>query len=246
MSRRLALLAFAVLVAGCGSTPPGPPAGTPTGSPPPAAAGRPVSFPAADGAPLSGRLYGTGAVGVVLSAMGDNDPGAWDRFAPTLAGQGYRVLTYAYRYPARPTTFTPEMARGAVDDLRGAAAYLRAQGAMRLVLVGASLGGMATAKAAGEIGAAGVVVISAPAAEPGIGLTVEAAELAAMTGPKLFIASEADPVVPMAETRRLYDMAAEPREWRAFPGAAHGTQLFDSEHGDALAAALVAFVSSTA
>ncbi len=65
----------------------------------------------------------------------------------------------------RPTlsTFDSGMANHTVDDLRAAIAFVREQGAQKLVLVGASLGGMATAKAAAVEKPAAMVIMSAPA-----------------------------------------------------------------------------------
>ena len=148
-------LAIAVLVAltigGCGSAPLTAGAGstTPSAGATSAAAGRSVGFAATDGVRLSGRVFGTGTTAVVLSNMGDNDPGPWEHFAPLLAARGYTVLTYSYRYPLDTASFTPAMAAGTVPDLEGAIAYARAGGAQRLVLVGASLGGITVGKVAG-------------------------------------------------------------------------------------------------
>jgi hypothetical protein len=128
----LGLALLASIVAGCaGSSTPAASPASPTASVP-----RPVSFTATDGVRLSGRLYGAGTTAVVLSNMGDNDPALWDAFAPALAARGYLVMTYSYRYPVNVSTFTGDLARHTVDDLRGAVAQLRAAGATRLVLAG--------------------------------------------------------------------------------------------------------------
>src|SRR5262245_50048724 len=84
---------------------------------------RAVTFPAADGAPLQGKLFGTGSTTVVLSNMGDNDPGPWERFAPLLVAKGYAVLTYSFRYPEYTNHFTPTMAVQTVPDLHGAVTF---------------------------------------------------------------------------------------------------------------------------
>jgi dienelactone hydrolase len=235
------LAAVAILLSGCSSVPP------PTGGPAPASpsVAPPVSFAAADGTTISGRLFGSGPTGVVLSNMGDNDPADWEGFAPDLAGEGYSVLTYTYRYPARPRTLTAEMAGGALDDLLGAAAYLRSRGATRIVLIGASLGGMVTAKAARTARADAVVISAAPADRPDFGLSIRPADLAAITGPKLFVASDDDPTVAAAETRGLYEAAPEPKAWKAFPATAHGTGLLDTEHAESFRRTLIEFVAST-
>ena len=234
----------ALLMVGCspaptaGTGPATPPAASSVASVPP-----PVSFAAADGTPVSGRLFGSGPTGVVLSNMGDNDPADWEGFAPHLAGERYSVLTYTYRYPARPRTLTAEMATGALDDLLGAAAYLRSRGATRIVLIGASLGGMVTAKAAKGTRADAVAIIAAPADRPDFDLSVAPADLRAVTGPKLFIASDNDATVAAAETRTIFDRAPEPKTWRSFPGTAHGTQLLDTEQAETFRRTIIEFVT---
>src|SRR5918998_1998919 len=168
---------------------------TPTPSPP---AGAEVSFAAPGGATIAGHLFGAGTSAVVLSNMSDNDEADWQRFAPALAATGYAVLTYSYRYPPRSRSVTAPMVRGAVDDLRGAVGFVRARGAQRVILIGASLGGMVTAKAAGALAVDGVVIMAAPADRPEFDLRIDAAELAAIAAPKLFIASDSDPTVAAA------------------------------------------------
>jgi pimeloyl-ACP methyl ester carboxylesterase len=246
MRRAVALLAFVVLAAGC-SAPTATPSSSPTAGPTATTStavvpSEPIAFDV-EGVTVRGTLFGAGATGVVLSNMGDNDPADWERFAPYLAGEGYAVLTYAYRYPARPRSLTPEMARGALADLQGAAAYLRSRGATRIVLIGASLGGMVTAKAAKATRAEAVAIIASPADRPDFDLSVAPADLRAITGPKLFIASDDDPTVPAAETRGLYDRAPEPKTWMSFASTAHGTRLLDTEHAEDFRRAIIDFVT---
>jgi uncharacterized protein len=204
----------------------------------------PVTFAAVGGGTVDGRLFGAGATGVVLSNMGDNDPAAWEGFAPDLAGEGYAVLTYTYRYPARPRSLTPEMAGAALADVQGAAAYLRSRGVTRIVLIGASLGGMVTAKAARAARAHAIAIIAAPADRPDFDLTVAPADLRGVTGPKLFIASDSDPTVAAAETRTIFDRAPEPKTWKSFPSTAHGTRLLDTEHAEDFRRTIVEFVTT--
>src|SRR5262245_21851334 len=150
-----ALAACAGPAASPTTAPTAPPA-SPAGASPTVAPAQDVGFDAADGGHRSGRWYGTGTTVVVLSNMGDNDPGAWDAFAPLLAERGYGVLTYRFR-DIRDTSAS---IAGTVADLTGAIAFVRGRGATRIVLIGASLGGMATAKVAGTAGAAAIVIIA--------------------------------------------------------------------------------------
>ncbi|MCI0689026.1 MAG: dienelactone hydrolase family protein [Sporichthyaceae bacterium] len=243
-----ALVIAAAPVTACsdGSDPVASPAPPTTGAATaPADPGRPVTFPAADGAELTGMLFGAGSTAVVLSNMGDNDPADWQRFAPVLGRQGYLVLTYQFRYPVRTQSFTATMATETLADLRGAIAFVRERGAADVVLVGASLGGMATASLAGADGVRAAVVLSSPAEIPELGYAVDTAALEAGTVPILYIAGDRDPVVPAADTRRLYDLTAGPREWQSYPEAGHGSELLDTASGPALTQRLIRFLAET-
>jgi pimeloyl-ACP methyl ester carboxylesterase len=195
---------------------------------------------------LHGKLFGHGPTTVVLSNMGDNDPAEWEAFAPTLAARGYSVLTYSFRYPAYTNSFTPTMAIQTVPDLTGAVAFARQRGAQRIVLIGASLGGITTGKLAARLRATSVVIISAEQDLVGYGLGVSPAELAAMTQPKIFIASQDDTNTAYADTRSFFAHAPPPKQFHPFPGDVHGVRLFDTASGNELRELLLSFVSSTA
>jgi pimeloyl-ACP methyl ester carboxylesterase len=205
-----------------------------------------VSFEAEDGTPFSGKLYGSGSTAVILSNMGDNDPALWDAFAPSLASRGYRVLTYTYRFPTRSSRFDSDMANATLADLNAAITFVREQGAQQIVLVGASLGGMATAKASAAEDPAAVVIIASPMDLSEFDFRVEESELAAITAPKLFISSDNDSVVPFSETQRMFDLSSDPKELLTFPGTAHGVHLFETEHGDDFAQRLIDFIEANA
>ena len=237
--RRLAVpILLAALLAGCGRE---------TVKPAPAPGpGRAVSFPAADGVALAGTLFGEGETAVVLSNMGDNDPGPWQEFAPLLADRGYAVLTYSFRYPWRTNSFSRRDATGTVPDLLGAVAFVRRSGATHLVLVGASLGGITVGKVAATAGAEAVIILSAGQDLARYGLGVSARELAALTMPKLFVASEEDTITGLALTRSFYERAPQPKELKTYPGGVHGVHLFDTGDGDDLRRRVLDFVVSHA
>jgi uncharacterized protein len=252
--RWLYLYALAVALAACGSsaaapptTAPLPPTATaplPTAALPTPAELRTVTFKADDGTELHGTLYGEGSTVIVLSNMGDNDPASWEGFAPQMAARGYRVLTYAYRYPKNASGFTTLRAQQTLDDLRAAIAFVRAEGAQGLALVGASLGGMVTAKAAADAKPNVVVVLAAPVDLPAFDFRVELAELQALDMPKLFVGSEQDRTVPFADTQCMYDLAPNPKELQSYPGTAHGTQLFMGASAHDLSQRLIDFVTA--
>jgi pimeloyl-ACP methyl ester carboxylesterase len=240
------ILSMSALAACAGSSQPR--AAAPSGSSSASAAAapsRPVSFTATDGVRLSGRLYGSGTTAVVLSNMGDNDPALWEAFAPKLAARGYLVMTYSFRYPPNVSPFTSDMARHTVDDLRGAVGQLRAAGATRFVLAGGSLGGMATAKVAGAVKAAAMIVLAAPVDLADYGFHVLPAELHA-TMPKLFVGAEQDTVVAFTETQRMFDLAASPKQIKPYAGSEHALHLLEGEHATDVAETLIAFITTKA
>jgi dipeptidyl aminopeptidase/acylaminoacyl peptidase len=207
---------------------------------------RAVTFTTNDGVTLKGTLYGAGPTAVILSNMGDNDPGPWEAFAPQLANRGYTVLTYRFRYPTNTANIDSSTVNHTLDDLRAAIAFMREQGATTLVLAGASLGGMATAKAAASEKLAAIVIMASPVDLPDFGFRVEERELQAITAPKLFIGSEDDRNVPLAETKRMYDLSPDPKTLHTYPGSAHGVRLFKTEHSADLTQQLLAFITTHA
>jgi esterase/lipase len=128
-----------------------------------------------------------------------------------------------------------------VDDLRGAISFMRDQGAEKIILVGASLGGCASAKLAVESGASGLVVIASPPDIPQWGFKIEAEDVNTDI-PKLFITAENDDTVDPSRTRALFDLAAESKEWKTYPGSAHGTDLFETENGKDLENRILQFI----
>jgi alpha-beta hydrolase superfamily lysophospholipase len=225
---------------------PAPTAANATPAPTAKPAVRAVTFSAAGDVTLAGTLYGDGTTAIVLSNMGDNDPAAWNHFAPMLAARGYTVLTYKFRYPTNSSTFDSGMAQHTLDDLRAAVAFVRSQGAQTLVLVGASLGGMATAKAAAVEKPAAMVILAAPVDLSEFGFRVERSELQAITAPKLFVGSQDDNTVAFAKTREMFELSPDPKELQIYPGMAHGVHIFDTDHGDDLRQRLIAFITTSA
>jgi predicted alpha/beta hydrolase len=215
--------------------------GNPTAAPPDEIiAAHEVTFETPDGATIAGELYGSGKTAVVFSVMGNCKPG-WREFAQLTAAQGIMALTYPWR-GCRDVGLTDEdELQKFVDDARGAINFVRAQGAEKIILAGASLGGVASAKLAIESQASGIVVVASPPAISQWGFEIEAADLNTDI-PKLFITAEDDPTVPASATRQLYDLAAEPKEWQTYPGDKHGTDLFETASGEAMQQRILGFI----
>lgn len=199
-----------------------------------------VTFTTPDGATLNGELYGSGETAVIFSVMGNCDPG-WREFAQLTAAQGLMTLTYLWRGCGPSGSVDEVEIQKFVDDLRGAIAFMRAQGAQKIILVGASLGGCASAKLTVESQADGLVVVASPAEISDWGFAIEAADVDSDI-PKLFITAKEDDVVPVESTQELFDLAADPKEWQTYPGTAHGTDLFATQHKEEFQQRILEFI----
>ena len=202
---------------------------------------RPITFTTPDGATVNGELYGAGDTAVIFSVMGSCKQG-WSELAKEVAGQGMMALTYQWR-ACRANSVDETLIRKFLDDTRGAINFMREQGATRIVLVGASLGGVASAKLTVESGAVGLVVVAAPDEISEWDFHIDAADLDTDV-PKLFITAENDPIVPASATRALHDLAADPKEWQTYPGPAHGTDLFETENGAVVQQRILEFIQA--
>jgi pimeloyl-ACP methyl ester carboxylesterase len=191
-------------------------------------ASRAVSFRSTDGVRLSGRLFGHGSVGVVLSHMLPADQTSWWDFASDLADRGYTALTYDFRGycpggdagcsgGSRDISAIWQDVLGAVDEVRSA-------GTTGVVLIGASMGGTASLVAASKPGAdvQAVITLSAPTSIEG--LVADAETLATVTAAKLFIAGNGDAqAADAAET--LFDSSPQPKRVDILTSTDHGTDL---------------------
>jgi pimeloyl-ACP methyl ester carboxylesterase len=212
------------------------------------AATRIVTFTTADGVNLHGTLYGNGTTAVILSTMGAQRQETWAPFARAIAADGYQALTYNFRYWVSDTKMQDNLRGKAAEDLRAAIAFARQQGAKQIVLVGASLGALASLKAASGSEPAAVVIMAAPFGPfPALpSLQVDEADLQAITAPKLFINTEHDEGGFTESTKKMFEVAPEPKELHLYPGSAHGTDLFDTEQAADLTQRLLEFIQRNA
>ena len=197
---------------------------------------QPVSFTSDDGIALSGLWYGEGQNVVILSHQYDLDQAAWADIASTLATDGYGVLTYNFRgYP--PSQGKQDI--GAIGhDLDAAIAFAKSRGATHIVLGGASMGGIATVPAAIKATPDAYVILSAPLGFAG--LVADDASLSASTAKKLFINTQSDNYA--ADTRHMFEAAAEPKSLEFYPGGQHGLSMLKGNHGADIKARIIAFI----
>lgn len=185
-----------------------------------------VRFRAADGVRLIGVLLGSGPNVVVLAHQGGGGaPGdlcAWIPYARTLRAAGYRVLVFDHR--AFGSSSAPRLSSRymRVDfDVIGAVRLVRARGATRIVLGGASLGGAAVvgAGAALRTPVQGVFTIGGTHTYGNLNALAAAGRLKV---PALFVAAEGDSRFA-AEARDMHDAApSTDKRLAIFPGSAHG------------------------
>jgi esterase/lipase len=168
-----------------------------------------------------------GTAGVVLAHMFPSDQSAWFDFATRLGERGYRVLTFNFRgyCPGGDAGCSQgEKAISAIwQDVEGAVAALRDEGATRIGLVGASMGGTASLVAASrgqEIDA--VVTLSAPTGIEGLEATPEV--LAQVTAAKLFLAGHEDTTAAQA-VDTFYAETLQPKRPVILTTGDHGTDI---------------------
>jgi alpha-beta hydrolase superfamily lysophospholipase len=190
-------------------------------------------FRAADGTKLVGHRFGGKRPGartaVVLAHMSEGDLCVWVPHARRLAARGF----FAFPFDLRGHGFSEgrRNPRRAAADVAAAVRAVRALGGRKVVVVGASLGGIAGVIATPTLRPPlqGVVAVSAPAAIPG---ELDARAVAPrLRVPVLYLAAEQDQNGPYdfaADAQALYDATgtAEKR-LELFPGSLHGTFLVD-------------------
>ncbi len=124
-------------------------------------------------------------------------------------------------------------------DVEAAWDFMEKQGVGKIFLMGASMGGTACLKVAAQRPAAGVVALSAPLKFRGLSA---ADEVARITAPKLFLASEGDSSA-VASAQQYFALAQEPKEIKIFPGSAHGTDMLKGEQGPEVQKTILEFVA---
>jgi pimeloyl-ACP methyl ester carboxylesterase len=120
-------------------------------------------------------------------------------------------------------------------DVLAAVDYLRAHGAKSVAVIGASMGGGASANAVvkGKPGAIDRLILLAP-------VPIENPER--IIGPKLYAAAQGDPITP--QVREQYAKAPEPKELLILDGSAHAQFLFTTDQGERLMKEILRFLGA--
>lgn len=214
MSRRLA---FCLLAAAVGAAL----------APPAAAAGRAVSFRAADGRTVAGYLAEAGArpaPAVVLVPMLGRPKDDWQAIAERLAEAGITALAVDL-----PAEYAPEDAKalaGWSANVTAAVEFLRTRPEVRpgaIGIAGASLGASLAALAAAADGQVRTIALVSPSLDYR-GLRIEGAMRSLGDRPALLIASLHDPYA-LRSVRELGKGGPGLRDARFADTTAHGTVL---------------------
>lgn len=193
------------------------------------AASTAVTFRSPDGVKLSGRVFGDGKVGVVLAHMFPADQTSWWAFARTLAPKGFTVLTFDFRgYCPGGVAGCSEGKKDVAamwQDVLGAVDFLEARGLVRVMLVGASMGGTACLVAASQPGVVVVALVALSAPQSFEGLSADQGVLANVTAAKLFVAGNSDPTGAAQAAQAMYQESPQPKRIEIFTSSDHGTDL---------------------
>jgi pimeloyl-ACP methyl ester carboxylesterase len=192
-----------------------------------------VSFDTADGGHIVADLYGQGADAVVLAHGAAFNKESWAPLAERLAAGGHQVLAIDFRGYGASTPGTE--GRALYQDVLAAVRYLRAHGASKVSVVGASMGGGASARAAveaqpGEI--AGLLLLS-PVAIPH--------PEAMRAGRYLYVASREERLAP--SIKEQFSRAPEPKHLELLDGSAHAQNIFATAEGPKLTTLIVDFLA---
>lgn len=196
-----------------------------------------VSFRTRDGFLLEGRLFGSGTIGVVMAHAFPADQSSWYEFAHELSREGYLVLTFNFRGYGE-SEGTREIS--VLDrDVVAATQYLTDQGAEKVVLIGASMGGTASLVAASKIEVSGVATVSAPTGFMGLD-AIQA--LIDVFEPRMYVAATDDP--SNAEQAAEALLRADPTaRLKLVGGSAHGTDMLKGRRGEEVRKSIEDFIA---
>lgn len=187
-----------------------------------------VQFVTEDGVVLCGYVLGTGSRGITLGHAKGWGLKSWLPFGERLAEEGYQVILWEFRDTAPSGPSAAGMGQRWDLDVLAAAQVLRERGATRILSMGASYGGTATAVAAAEIPElAGVAILSSPAYD----MEIDAiGAIGSVTAPAFFAVSREDwqnaPGVYQEHVEALYEACgSDQKEIHIVEGSDHGTDM---------------------
>jgi pimeloyl-ACP methyl ester carboxylesterase len=168
---------------------------------------------------------GRGSSAVVLAHQSDGSLCEWLPYAEQLAGQGFRVL--AFDFVGSGSSSMPKQ-KTYVEDVRTAVDYLRKQGALKVVIMGASMGATMSTVAGAAIAPPvdGVIALSPPTTFDGVNAEKAAPSL---RSPVLYIAGDTDGDFA-TYAKAIYNATpADLRGLLVVTASQHGIRLIDAE-----------------
>jgi pimeloyl-ACP methyl ester carboxylesterase len=187
---------------------------------------------------LYGRLP---AARVAILVHGQNwDASGWRGIAPPFVARGVPALALNLRgyggSSGKTNRYRPDKPWTPVADLRAAKAALRARGVKEIALVGSSMGGSAVLASSFEGDIECVVAISAPVAVVPDELSKK------ISGRKLFVFADRDPLRVMPNVLSCFAAASAPKKLVVFGGREHSRAMFGAPYGDEALDEIVEFV----
>jgi alpha-beta hydrolase superfamily lysophospholipase len=185
-----------------------------------------VTFRASDRTRLVGHRFGRGRTAVVLAHEARADFCQWVAYARRLAARGYTAFVFDFRNHGRSQQVGYARSGRLAGDVTAAVKYVRARGATKVFLVGASMGGSAVLAAAANIRppVAGVVSASGPRSFGGADAEQAVPRLRV---PVLYLVAEEDAGGAFAaDAKVLYERtASSDKTLEVLPGSFHGVSL---------------------
>lgn len=195
---------------------------------PPALAGS-VSLSTDDGVKLAGQSWGSGSKGVLLVHEDGRDHSTWGTFAERLSGAGFRVLAVDLRGHGGSTTPAPLAEadyQAMVADVDAGVAWLKANGASDVMVVGAALGANVALNAATDNPDIHNVVMLSPALNAN-GVKVSGAIGSYGDRPLLLVAAETD-AMSVKTAGFLQGKAAGSTRFEQYPGSETGSRMLNA------------------
>lgn len=190
---------------------------------------REVSFETVDGGTIYANLYGEGDHAVVLAHGAIFDKESWHPLATAIMKKELQVLAIDFRGYGKSTSGSSS--EKYLDVLAGMD-FLSKHGSKRVSLLGASMGGAATAQAVAKAkpGQVDKLILLAPA---------RVTSPNKLQGDKLFIVSKDERLYSSVVS--AHDKAPNPKRLKVFEGDAHAQHLFKTRHGVALEKMILKF-----
>jgi alpha-beta hydrolase superfamily lysophospholipase len=188
-----------------------------------------VHFTASDKTRLVGHTFGKGTTVVVLAHQARSSMCQWVRYARRLSSNGYRAFAFDFRNHGLSQQVGYPRSGRLAGDVAAAVKYVRAHGARKVFLVGASMGGTAVLVGGANVRplVAGVVSLSGPSS---FGGADAAPAVPRLRVPVLYVVSSDDAGGGFAQdARALFDATASTdKTLELVPGSAHGVSLVSS------------------